>query len=117
MDKEWKFTWEVEINGKVYTRKEHKSFDQFLHLRPFVFKVKEVAGNREFLFPVLVGQRPEFFRKVYGICGLNCMINRVVKIVNCFGVISDDKKVKNVVWECDNKYFFVDDIDKYVRLM
>jgi len=116
MNKDFKFTWEVEINGNLYTREKDKNFDKFIHLRPFLLKVKSLENKQEFLFPVLIGQKPVFFRKVYGKCGVNHMINQTVKIINCFGVESDDKSDKNIVWECDSNYYFVDDIDNYVRL-
>ena len=116
MNKDWKFTWEVEIEGKLYTKEADKNFDSFIHLRPYLFKVKGIDNKQEFYFPVVIGQKRVFFRKAYGKCGVNHMVSQTIKIINCFGTESDDSKDKNIVWECDDKYYFVDDINNYVGL-
>jgi len=116
MNRDWKFTWEVEVAGKTFSRETHRNFEGFAHLKPFVLKISEIRGSGEFYFPIQIGEKPIFFRKVYGKCGLNSMINQVTKVVNCFGVESEDSSNKKIVWECDNKYYFVDDIADYMRL-
>lgn len=116
MNKDWKFTWEIEIDNKIFTRETHKNFDVVKNARSFLFKVKQKGTDKEFFFPVQPKQRPVFFRKVYGACGLNTMYNKIVMIVYCFGVEAEDGTFKNIVWECNDKLYFVDNIDKYVRL-
>lgn len=117
MNRDWKFTWEVEIAGKTFSRETHRNFEGFAHLKPFVLKISEINGTRKFHFPILVGTKPVFFRKVYGKCGLNSMHNQVTKIINCFGFESQDSSKKELVWECDDNYYFVEDIANYMELI
>lgn len=111
----WKFTWEAEVNGLTYPKYTCKRLEGLLNLRPFIFRVIEVSSGKTFTFPVSLTQRPRFFRKVYGQCTLSGKSNQIIRVINCFGVESAD--TSNLVWEWEGNYYFVDNVDKHMRLL
>jgi len=111
---EFKFTWNIVKGNKTYTREQDKDLEKFLSLRPFLFIVIEKQTKKEFHYLIDKNRTPIFFRRVFGKCGLNVMINKILKVVNCFGYEEDGKR--NVFWENNNKFYSVQDIDKFITL-
>ena len=113
MDREFIFTWRIKSNDRVFTREKDKTFDKVLNFRPFVFTVINQKTNQEYNFFISKKQEPIFFRRVFCKCGLGSMFNKVCKIAYAFGY--EESKEKFIMWECEDKFYFINDIDKLMK--
>jgi len=114
MSEDFKFTWEIIHEEKVIASKEKdQSFDKFLDNTPFLFVVTNKQSKESFTFLVKHDEKPIFFRRVFGRCSLTTMFNKVIGIVNVFGVEGEDTKL---MCEKDGRYMLIDNADKAIEV-